>query len=65
MSSRRSPNLGGGSAGNPPWPCAILDTYERSFEAWVLGGHEESDFPDSSYVRRTLPTLLEELSCGH
>jgi hypothetical protein len=40
----------------------ILDTYERSFEAWVLAGHDENDFPDSPYVQRTLPRLLSEVS---
>jgi AcrR family transcriptional regulator len=40
----------------------VLDTFERSFEAWVLEGHPDSGFPDSPYVRRTLPTLLERLS---
>lgn len=40
----------------------IIDTYERSFEAWVVGGHPETDFAESPYVQRTLPTLLQELS---
>jgi len=40
----------------------ILDTFERSFEAWILEGHSESRFGDSPYVGRTLPTLLEQLS---
>ena len=40
----------------------ILDTYERSFEAWILDGNAELEFHDSPYIRRTLPTLLEELS---
>jgi AcrR family transcriptional regulator len=40
----------------------VLDTFERSFEAWVLEGHPDSGFPESPYVRRTLPTLLERLS---
>ncbi len=40
----------------------ILDTFERSFEAWILSGRGESEFPTSPYVQRTLPTLLEELS---
>lgn len=40
----------------------ILDTYERSFEAWILDGNPELAFEDSPYIRRTLPTLLEELT---
>ena len=40
----------------------ILDTYERSFEAWLLGGHDEGTFETSPYARRTLPTLLREMS---
>jgi len=49
------------------WPPAlavrvILDTYERSFEAWLMGGYPESQFSSSSYVQRTLPSLLEQLS---
>lgn len=49
------------------WPTTlavrvILDTYERSFEAWVLAGHDENDFPDAPYVQRTLPRLLSEVS---
>ncbi|MET4705186.1 AcrR family transcriptional regulator [Frigoribacterium sp. UYMn621] len=40
----------------------ILDTYERSFEAWILDGHSELTFADSPYIARTLPTLLEQLS---
>jgi AcrR family transcriptional regulator len=49
------------------WPPAlavrvILDTYERSFEAWILGGNSEAEFHLSPYVERTLSTLLAELS---
>ena len=40
----------------------ILDTFERSFEAWILEGHPDSRFAESPYIRRTLPTLLEQLS---
>jgi AcrR family transcriptional regulator len=40
----------------------ILDTYERSFEAWILEGGDEATFATSPYIKRTLPTLLEELS---
>jgi hypothetical protein len=40
----------------------ILDTYERSFEAWLIRGHDETDFPSSPYVQRTLPALLAETS---
>jgi AcrR family transcriptional regulator len=40
----------------------ILDTYERSFEAWILAGNSEHDFSESPYVRRTLPRLLEKTS---
>lgn len=49
------------------WPPAlavrvILDTYERSFEAWILCGNSEAEFHRSPYVERTLSTLLAELS---
>lgn len=49
------------------WPPAlavrvILDTYERSFEAWIMGGNSEADFHLSPYIERTLSTLLAELS---
>lgn len=40
----------------------ILDTWERSFEAWLLDGHTESNFSESPYIARTLPTLLEQVS---
>ena len=40
----------------------VLDTFERSFEAWILEGNADSAFPHSPYVARTLPTLLERLS---
>ncbi|MFB2555652.1 hypothetical protein [Herbiconiux liangxiaofengii] len=40
----------------------ILDTYERSFETWLLNGNDEADFHSSPYVRRTLPALLEAMS---
>jgi len=40
----------------------ILDTYERSFEAWLLGGNDESQFHLSTYVGRTLPMLLEQFT---
>lgn len=40
----------------------ILDTYERSFEAWILTGHSEASFDQSPYVRRTLPELLRQTS---
>jgi AcrR family transcriptional regulator len=40
----------------------ILDTYERSFEMWLLSGNEELDFSSSSYIRRTLPELLGQMS---
>lgn len=40
----------------------ILDTYERSFEMWIIGGHEESEFGSSPYVLGTLPALLREMS---
>lgn len=49
------------------WPSrlavrVILDTFERSFEAWILRGNPEAAFPSSPFVRRTLPTILEELT---
>ena len=49
------------------WPTTlavriIVDTWERSFEAWLLDGHRESEFAKSPYIARTLPTLLEQLS---
>ncbi|MCC2033165.1 hypothetical protein [Microbacterium allomyrinae] len=40
----------------------VLDTYERSFESWLLRGGSEADFVASSFVHTTLPHLLEELS---
>lgn len=40
----------------------IIDTYERSFETWLLTGHDEEDFGDSPYAQRTLPSLLRETS---
>lgn len=40
----------------------ILDTWERSFEAWLLDGHTESNFSESPYIARTLPALLEQVS---
>lgn len=40
----------------------IIDTYERSFETWLLTGNNEEDFADSPYARRTLPALLRETS---
>jgi hypothetical protein len=40
----------------------ILDTYERSFESWLLEDHAEGDFAASPYVQRTLPSLLAEMS---
>lgn len=49
------------------WPSklaarVIIDTYERSFETWLLTGHDEEDFGDSPYAQRTLPALLRETS---
>jgi len=38
----------------------ILDTYERSFEGWLLGPNEESAFPESDYVREVLPVILRD-----
>ena len=40
----------------------ILDTFERSFEAWILEGHPDSRFAESPYILRTLPTLLEQFT---
>lgn len=40
----------------------ILDTYERSFEMWIIEGDHEDAFERSPYVRRTLPRLLREMS---
>jgi AcrR family transcriptional regulator len=40
----------------------ILDTYERSFETWLLNGADAADFHSSPYVQRTLPTLLADMS---
>ncbi|MGN8026836.1 hypothetical protein [Microbacterium sp. 22242] len=36
----------------------VILTYERSFESWILSGGNEKSFPESSYVRHTLPQLL-------
>lgn len=49
------------------WPTGlavrvILDTYERSFEAWMLAGNDEHRFRESSYVLRTLPDLLVRIT---
>jgi hypothetical protein len=49
------------------WPTTlavrvILDTYERSFEAWLLAGQKEGSFPTAPFVQRTLPRLLEGVS---
>ena len=40
----------------------IVDTYERSFESWLLMGNREEDFDASPYATRTLPVLLRETS---
>lgn len=40
----------------------MLDTYERSFEVWLLSGRDESTFSSSPYILRTLPSLLGEMS---
>ena len=40
----------------------VLDSYERSFELWIIGGGGEDDFSSSPYVARTLPRLLQEVS---
>jgi hypothetical protein len=49
----------------PTWPTrllarVVLDTYERSFEGWLLGGNEESTFHESAYVREVLPLILRD-----
>lgn len=49
------------------WPSklavrVILDTYERSFEAWVMNGNEELAFSSSPYVQKTMPIILTNLS---
>ena len=38
----------------------VLDTYERSFEGWLLGLNEESTFHESDYVREVLPLILRD-----
>ena len=38
----------------------VLDTYERSFEGWLLGLNEESTFHESAYVREVLPLILRD-----
>jgi hypothetical protein len=40
----------------------IVDTYERSFESWLLMGNREEDFDASPYAMRTLPVLLRGTS---
>jgi AcrR family transcriptional regulator len=40
----------------------VVDTYERSFESWLLMGNRENDFDASPYATRTLPVLLRETS---
>lgn len=49
----------------PSWPPhllarVVLDTYERSFEGWLLGLNEESTFHESAYVREVLPLILRD-----
>lgn len=49
------------------WPSmlavrVIVDTYEGSFETWLLDGNDETSFAESPYVSRTLPTLLKEMT---
>ncbi len=51
------------------WPSelavrVILNTYERSFETWLLRGADETRFFESAYVRRTLPTILAQVSAA-
>jgi AcrR family transcriptional regulator len=36
----------------------LVDTYENSFEAWLLEGGRESAFVSSRYCQSTLPALL-------
>lgn len=45
----------------------VVDTYERSFESWLLMGNREEDFDASPYATRTLPVLLRGTSepIGH
>lgn len=40
----------------------IVLAYERSFEAWVMGGGDERTFPDSPFVQQTLPAILAGVS---
>ncbi|WP_438854730.1 hypothetical protein [Agromyces sp. M3QZ16-3] len=40
----------------------VVDTYERSFESWLLMGNREEDFDASPYATRTLPVLLRGTS---
>jgi hypothetical protein len=49
----------------PSWPPhllarVVLDTYERSFEGWLLGLNEESTFHESAYAREVLPLILRD-----
>lgn len=49
------------------WPAVlavrvIVDTYERSFENWLLTGNREEDFDASPYATRTLPVLMRGTS---
>ncbi|NEN04996.1 hypothetical protein G3T36_03845 [Diaminobutyricibacter tongyongensis] len=51
------------------WPTelavrVILNTYERSFETWLLRGADETHFFESGYVRKTLPTILAQVSAA-
>jgi hypothetical protein len=48
----------------------VLDTYERSFEGWLLGPNDESTFHESDYVREVLPLIphaatTESFGPGH
>ena len=53
----------------PSWPPhllarVVLDTYERSFEGWLLGLNEESTFHESGYVREVLPLILRDATAA-
>ena len=38
----------------------VLDTYERSFEGWLLSRNDESTFHESDYIREVLPLILRD-----
>ncbi|MCS5498166.1 hypothetical protein NY547_13020 [Cnuibacter physcomitrellae] len=40
----------------------IIGSYERSYEAWLIGGGADDRFHESPFVQTTLPELLRDLT---